>query len=407
MKKINKRPGILILFLLGFITFTVLWATVSKILASGNIIVSGGITDANVSFGGMQRRVVFVNGNWYAFYTSAGQVLYRKSPDGIVWSADVNIETSDSNNYNPSIWRKGDLIYAAWVDSGDETLEFRTIDTANSDNLGSLCASPAAPPTPQPIDANFMTSIAVTDDNTVYASYSDTSDPGMTTQGDHPVAIYKINYGACTFADINSGALYDQDRPVLITTGNTLHMVFSDFAWLVYSQYNGAAWTFDYELIAVVDDNTYSVTTDGTNLYVMSFVENKGLSYTADLGNNEIHPPPGGNHFYKFNGTTWSTVATPYDDFSSPPSVLSDQVWRSYVTVVGNDNLARIINYRFPDDELEYFQCTNVSCSTYNRTAFPIAPLVWQHSGDMAIGPDGYARILYVPTSDHALHLIR
>ncbi|MDP2632263.1 MAG: hypothetical protein Q8P25_00880 [Candidatus Curtissbacteria bacterium] len=157
------------------------------------------ITETEVQFGGLQRKLVYASSNWYAFYNDGTDVLYKKSSNGTSWGSNVDVDTADADNYNPSVWLEGTTIYAAWIDDSGDAVEVNTINTASSDALGTKCTSADQ----GTIDtASFTVSISVADNGTVYLAYSDTST-------DTEAAVLKLTFSGCTFTDITgeSGTL--------------------------------------------------------------------------------------------------------------------------------------------------------------------------------------------------------
>ena len=223
-----------------------------------SVIVSGTIADTEAQFGGLQKKVVYVNSNWYAFYTDGTDVFYKKSSDGATWGSAVDMDSTDADNINPTTWVEGNLIYVAWIDDDTDSIEINTIDTASSDAQGSKCTSADQ----GTIDTNtFTVALTVVDDGTVYFAYSDTST-------DTEAAVYKLAFSGCTFTDISTGSgLTAGDRPVLTSKGNKVHMVFQD-GDLSASVYDGSAWINSNETLAQVSDNVYDVATDGNAVFI-------------------------------------------------------------------------------------------------------------------------------------------
>ena len=153
-----------------------------------SVIVSGTIAETEAQFGDMQRKVVYAAGNWYSFYTDGTDVLYKKSSDGTTWGSAVDVDPSDADNLNPSVWLKGTQIYVAWIDDGSDAIEVNTINTASSDALGTQCGSA----TQGTLGSTFMVSLAVADDGTVYLAFTDTS-------SDTEAQVFKVNFSACGF----------------------------------------------------------------------------------------------------------------------------------------------------------------------------------------------------------------
>ncbi|TSC65983.1 MAG: hypothetical protein CEO21_281, partial [Microgenomates group bacterium Gr01-1014_80] len=170
-----------------------------------SIIVGGGIVEAETQFGGLQRKLVYANNYWYAFYNDGGQILYKKSQNGSKWTNSSDVDSTDTDNYNPSIWHESQYIYVAWIDNSADAIEVNRIDTSSSDSLGTKCTSADQ----GTIDTtSFTTSISVADDGTVYIAYSDTS---TDTEAD----VLKLTFSGCTFTSLASATT------VYLTTADT------------------------------------------------------------------------------------------------------------------------------------------------------------------------------------------
>ncbi len=239
-------------------------------IAVDSVIVSGGITEAETQFGGLQRKVAYVNSNWYAFHNDGGKVYYQKSSNGTSWGGNVDVDSGDSDNYNPSIAVSNNIIHVFWIDDSGEAVEGRRINTASADAQGTLCTSANQ----GTLGSSFMVSIAQVSDTAVMAAYSDTS-----TDTEFDIMNISNLSGTCAFTDITPGdiafgtPLSASDRPVLVATSNSdAMMVYQDGSNLksavLDSDFNEAR--ENLTTIANVSDDTYSVASDGTNVWVLS-----------------------------------------------------------------------------------------------------------------------------------------
>ena len=251
-----------------------------------SVIVSGGIEEAEVQYGGLQRKVAYVNGNWYAFYncdattctaSTGGRIFYKKSSDGVSWGSAVAVDDSDTDNFNPSIAVSNNIIHVWWIDDGADRAEGRRIDTGSSDAQGTLCQTSIEAGA---IGNTFMISVAQFSDTGVLIAYSDT------TGGDAEINAFEIASldGTCTgnltsvvtgnvtFGTQGAG-LTSGDRPVLVGLDSTSAAVmFQDGTDLSFAKYDATRdeWRRNNQTIASVTDTIYSVTTDGTNIWVLS-----------------------------------------------------------------------------------------------------------------------------------------
>ncbi len=245
-------------------------------IAADSVAVSGGITSAEAQFGGLQRKVAYVNSNWYAFYTDANDVWYTKSADGITWGSPVDMDSGDADNYNPSIDVSGNFIHVVWIDDiTNESFQVKTIDTGSSDTLTGVCSGPSE----GTIGSTFIPTIAALSSTTAMISLADSSSDtevnlyevtGITGVTCTPT-ITDVHLGNLTFGAQGSG-LTASDNPVLVGLSSTTAMlVYQDGSNLRSSTYDTTAddWK-EQQLIANVSDTTYSVTTDGTKIWVLS-----------------------------------------------------------------------------------------------------------------------------------------
>lgn len=263
-----------------------------------SVVVSGGIADGDVQFGGLQRKVVYVNSNWYAFYNDAGDISYKKSSDGVSWGSAVSVDDADTDNYNPSLDVSGDMIQVFWVDDGAEVIEGRRINTASSDAQGTLCQSASQ----GTIGSSFMPTVAAVSATEGVVAYSDTSTDGE-------VDVFDITGldGTCTVTDVSPGnvtfgaGITASDRPVVVhVTGSKVAMVFQD-GDLSYSELDVSVdeWTTNNLQIANVTDTVYSVVTDGTTVWVLSVSSTTAATLysccSADFAETQLDSDAGSN----------------------------------------------------------------------------------------------------------------
>ncbi|KKR86854.1 MAG: Glycosyl transferase, family 2, partial [Candidatus Curtissbacteria bacterium GW2011_GWA1_41_11] len=233
-----------------------------------SVIVSGGILESEVQFGGLQRKLVYASSNWYAFYDDGNDVWYKKSSDGVSWGTAVDVDSTDADNRNSSVWLEGTTIYVAWIDDSGEAIEVNTINTASADALGTKCTSANL----GILGSSFSVtvSVAVDDFGDVYLAMTD-------TDVNTAFVIFNLTFSGCTFTDIsaNSG-LTALDRPVLIAPGDGVAVIFQDGDLSVSitegagSQTPGATWPISNNTIATVTDNIYAATTDAVTTWLLT-----------------------------------------------------------------------------------------------------------------------------------------
>ena len=239
---------------------------------------STSITEAEAQFGGLQRKLVYASSNWYAFYNDGTDVFYKKSSDGVSWGSNVDVDTADADNYNPSVWLEGTTIYVAWIDDSGDAIEVNTINTASSDALGTKCTSADQ----GTVDtASFTVSISVADDGTVYLAYSDTST-------DTEVAVFKLTFAGCTFTDITGQSItpvIDTSNTRETTTSTTLTA--TDISIAGSSLTNGTLYLVMYSA-SVGGSDTSAVAEAGflvgSKVYGRVSGEGRGLSAAIDSG---------------------------------------------------------------------------------------------------------------------------
>lgn len=267
------------------------------------IVVSGGIDETETQFGSLQRKLAYVSSNWYAFYNTDGKIYYKKSSDGVSWNGPVDVDSSDNDNYNPSISVSSTAIYAFWIDNGADRAEGRRIDTSSSDALGTLCQTSVEAGT---IDDSFMVTVAGLSTSTSVIAYTD-------TDADTEVNAFSLSAldGSCTgnttsiiTGNVTFGSgITSLDRPVLVPIdSNTVDVIFQD-GNLSYSRYLVLAneWVDNNITVASVTHNIYSVVSDGTTVWILAAdttQNDEALLYSCcsdDISNTQIDADAGGN----------------------------------------------------------------------------------------------------------------
>jgi len=87
----------------------------------GTISGSTGSATAN-SF---QRKLIYSQGHWWAFYSDGAKIGYSTSPDGSVWSAETSLTSSwgSTEGYNFNIWLNGNTLYYV-LDAAGQSASF-------------------------------------------------------------------------------------------------------------------------------------------------------------------------------------------------------------------------------------------------------------------------------------------
>ena len=94
-------------------------ATFGSVTPSGNIqmqpsIATLGTSSVNsATTYSFERKTIYSQGLWWAFYSDGTNIIYKTSPDGSSWSAPVIVtsSTDSTNGYNFNIWQSGSTIY--------------------------------------------------------------------------------------------------------------------------------------------------------------------------------------------------------------------------------------------------------------------------------------------------------
>ncbi|MBI2327808.1 glycosyltransferase family 2 protein, partial [Candidatus Curtissbacteria bacterium] len=274
-----------------------------------SVIVSGGIVETETQFGGLQRKIVYMSGAnggaaWYAFYNDGADVFYKRCLESSAcdeaadWSAAQDLDTGDADNYNPTIAVSGNFIVVFWIDLSANAYEGRRFDvsTAFAHTLGTLCTSASL----GTLSSTFMVSVALLDNDTGYVAYSDTS-----SDTEFGVELFFTLSGICTTASANfagltitnDSRLTAGDRPVLVPINSTgVDMIFQD-GDLSYSRLHDVNWSRQNITIASVTDNIYSVTTDGTTVWILTVsgttATNMYKCCTADIVETQVDSDAG------------------------------------------------------------------------------------------------------------------
>lgn len=282
------------------------------VIVDPSIIVTGGVTEAETSYGSLQRRVVYmpsaVSPAWYAFASDGNDASYYRSTDGSTWSSAQDMDAGDADNYNPSVSVSGNHIVAFWIDDSSETVEGLRFDTTSAfpHTLGTLCTGSSQ----GTIGSTFMVTVAAVSTTEAVVAYSDTG-------ADSEFNVFDVTGldGTCaagsfttdlTPGNITFGSgVTASDRPVLTTLSSTrVAMVFQD-GNLSYSELDTGAdeWVLNNLTIASVTDSLYSIVSDQAatpKVWVLSTDANTDTNFytccTADFVENQIDSDAGANN---------------------------------------------------------------------------------------------------------------
>lgn len=270
-----------------------------------SIVVTGGIVETDTQYGGLQRKVAFVNGNWYAIANDAGVVTYKKSADGVNWGAPVTLSNGDTDNFNPDVSVSGNIIHVFWIEDGAngtdtaDSIQGLRIDTSNSDALGAVCTTADQ----GTFSSVFMTSVAAVSATEVVVSATSNANSGSFNLFD----ITTLDGTCVPGTDLTPGngtagsGITAGDRPVMVAmNSDRVGVVFQD-GDLSYSEFDVSAddWTTNNMTISAVTDNIYSVVTDGTTLWVLSVSGTTATNFysccASDIAETQLDADAGGN----------------------------------------------------------------------------------------------------------------
>lgn len=319
-------------------------------IASDAVVVSGGITSAEAQFGGLQRKVAYVNSNWYAFYNDGTDVWYKKSSDGITWDTAVDVDATDADNYNPAISVSGTIIDVFWIDDSSERIEGKRIDTASADAQGTLCTGPSE----GTIGSTFIPAVAAISATDAVIGFTDSSSDGEFN-------FYEVTglNGTCTATDVQPGnivlgtSITAGDKPVLVPVSSTkVGLVFQD-GNLSYGEYDTVEneWkTVDLN-IASNTDNTYSVVTDGAATPKTWILTQDALNTTD-------------TNFYTLNAANFDFAETEVDADVGAANQDGLQDIDMFCVTADDCKLAYIDNMDTTTPDIVFRDCNNASCSS-------------------------------------------
>jgi hypothetical protein len=239
------------------------------------------------------------------------------------------VDDADTDNYNPSVAVSNNIIHVFWSDSdgagGTDYIEGRRINTASADAQGTLCQQSIGPDTE--VDAYDVIGL----DGTCTATDAHPGDIPFGSQG----------------AGLTAG-----DRPVLVgLTSTTAAMVFQD-GDLSYAYYDPSRndWRRNNQTIASVTDNVYAVTTDGTDIWVLSVSGTTATNFytccTDDMNETSIDSDTGLISAGVLNTTDVDIVCLTSSDCK----------------------LVYVDNYGTAGPDLVFVDCDNESCSSSTST---------------------------------------
>lgn len=211
---------------------------------------------------------------WYAFDADGGTINYRKSTNGgSSWGASVPVNNADTDNENVSIGVSGKAIIIAWIDTSAAVQVNRLDTTSGGDALDSAASGSQCTPAAVAVATTYTVTVAATSGNTAVTALSDTS------TGTEISIRYFTSVSACTSSGVATGnitfgsGLSASDVPVVVAVdGSQAVVMIRQDGSLLYSLLNAneGDWIRNNLTIASVTDSTYSVTTDGTTVWILS-----------------------------------------------------------------------------------------------------------------------------------------
>lgn len=283
---------------------------------------------------------------WNKVVLGGSGVFYKKSTDGVTWGSAVDVDTTDSDDYNPTVWQEGSLIYTAWIDDDADAIEINTINTASSDALGTKCTSADL----GSIANTFMVSNAVADDGTVYLAYSDTG-------GDTEAGVYKLTFAGCSFTDITAGE--STVTTVFATDPSNPYGINSTSTTYSTARASGTLSTENNPIIGQVFINPNYFVGETFFIWDTSGVPDNDTISAVVLS---VHGKGGGDL-----STTDFTVIAALDDFDGGPVVTGDWVNGS-TTLPGLTQLATFATSGGWLDSYNVFSSTADILTAINKT---------------------------------------
>ncbi|KKS84882.1 MAG: Glycosyl transferase family 2 [Candidatus Gottesmanbacteria bacterium GW2011_GWB1_43_11] len=255
--------------------------------------VATGIAQNEVRTGSAQRKIVYSTNSsaWYVFTSNDAKISYTKCSassncdEDSDWGTAVTVSTDTGRQHGVNLWYQqagtdAGKIFAAWMDDStvteatDDSLAFRTIDTANSDNLGTQCNSPDAGDL---TFSSYVAYIAAGNNGDVLVGYSRLN--GAETPSD----IFEVPTGGCSFTSIESGSGLPVDGAHFIPVAfevatNRIQIIYNDNGGnndLRQSQFDISSSTWNYadnDVDGTVNVNDIApALTDGTDVWVMAY----------------------------------------------------------------------------------------------------------------------------------------
>jgi hypothetical protein len=127
----------------------------------------------------------------------------------------------------------------------------------------------------------------------------------------------------------------------------------------------------------------YSLTSDGTNLWLASYTD---PAFSNMVGNDDYNgevkstfSTQGSGHVYKFDGSEWSSINSPFQDFgvenpiSNAATSVDSNDFAKDVVRMGTDGLPRMtyLSSSVSGLTLNFVRCLDHDCITYNSQTFP------------------------------------
>jgi|GEM_PF-965818 len=160
---------------------------INKALAAQTQIDSSVNTTAAKHLGGSPTTVFISQDVGYAFYIdSGGNVAYSSTTNGgSSWGAAISVDGSNTDDFQVAVWYdqwtpglSGSLIHIAFIDSGDDDIWYRTLDTSNNtlSGTGPVNITSGLSYTGSLANGTNHVTISRATDGTLYAAVSDASD---------------------------------------------------------------------------------------------------------------------------------------------------------------------------------------------------------------------------------------
>ncbi len=222
---------------------------------------SGPSSGTSYSF---ERKVIYFQGLWWAFYSDGSNIGYSTSPDGSIWSAEtiVTSSTDSTDGFNFNIWVSGSTIYYVLGAPEHSTSFLWRYGTLQSSGAISWTISETSVTTTNKVDS--VNSIVTDSSGNVWVALN--SNDGTNAH----IEVWKYSSGSWTKED-DISPLASDITPLLVPVSNGVALIYGEGGITskvnVITTTTGASWS---TAVSPVSDYALfysSVTAIGNTLY--------------------------------------------------------------------------------------------------------------------------------------------